>query len=264
MEATGGFSFPPGIGIQDVKGCGTSGMAALDPETRYIIKFPLGDDDECARCDQEREIYQLLELSSHPRPSSLLKFHGVTSYGILLDYAELGPVRQFLHKSQYSVPISTLLRWAQQAAEALQFIQANGICHGDVSCTNFFLDQSLDLKVGDFTSSFNNSPATPEAFQEDILNYGSALYEMATGHLPCPNLCEDEREQRFKQKAYPDLTNVEMKSMILRCWDGQYTSFTNILEDINTAHQKYSQQSCFAKAFAFILLIHVVDISLRH
>ena len=80
-------------------------MAALDPQTKYIIKFPLGDEDECARCDREREIYQLLEGSPHPRPSSLLGFHGSTSHGILLEYTELGPVRQYLAETQSQWPV---------------------------------------------------------------------------------------------------------------------------------------------------------------
>jgi serine/threonine protein kinase len=81
-----------------------------------------------------------------------------------------------------------LLHWAQQAAEALQFIHANGVCHGDISCTNFFVDKSLDLKVGDFTSSSTGSFVTPQLLQDDILDYGSALYEMAMGHVPFPDL----------------------------------------------------------------------------
>lgn len=35
-----------------------------------------------------------------------------------LDYAKLGPVRQFWHRSQRSIPLLTLLRCDQQAAEA--------------------------------------------------------------------------------------------------------------------------------------------------
>ena len=35
-----------------------------------------------------------------------------------LDYAELGPVRQFWHRSQRSIPLLTLPRCDQQSAEA--------------------------------------------------------------------------------------------------------------------------------------------------
>ncbi|KAL5340933.1 kinase-like domain-containing protein [Aspergillus crustosus] len=233
----GATNFPPGIGIQDIKGCGTSGMVALDLNTKYIIKFPLGDEDECARCNHEKEIYQLLESSSHERPPSLLKFHGSTSHGILLDYAELGPVRHFLRGGSHDpIPSSILLRWARQAAEALQFLHNNSICHGDVNCSNLFLDQHLDLKVGDFTSSLVGSLATPHDFQGDISNLGSAMYEMARGHLSYPTLSEDEREQKLEQREFPDLANVELKSMILRCWNTEYTCFVDIVEDIETTY----------------------------
>ncbi|KAL3486415.1 hypothetical protein BJX62DRAFT_242026 [Aspergillus germanicus] len=44
---------------------------------------------------------------------------------------------QYLRESHHEpISTSTLLRWAQQAAEALLFIHANGVCHGDVSCTS--------------------------------------------------------------------------------------------------------------------------------
>jgi serine/threonine protein kinase len=131
-----------------------------------------------------------------------------------------------------------LLQWSQQAAEALQFIHANGVCHGDVSCTNFFLDKSLDLKVGDFTSLSNGSRVTMQDIQDDISDYGSALYEMATGYPPFPDLHKNEREQRLKQKSFPDLANLELKSVVLRCWNGHYKSFADVLRDVNIARKQ--------------------------
>lgn len=271
-------NFPPGIDIQDIKGCGTSGMAALDPITGYIIKFPLGDDDELARCDQERRIYHLLKSSIYKRPSSLLQFHGSTSHGILLDYAEFGPVRKFIRSSAHPIQISIVLQWAQQAAEALEFVHANGICHGDINCTNFFLDHQLNLKLGDFTSSTDS--VTARDLQEDISNYGSALYEIAIGHPPYPNLSLEEREQRFQAKVFPDLAKAAtLKSLILRCWTSEYTSMGDILRDINIARmhtfpprlchanpiivRRHSLQSSLAKAFGSALFIHVFEGSRR-
>jgi serine/threonine protein kinase len=129
-----------------------------------------------------------------------------------------------------------LLRWARQAAEALQFLHENGICHGDVNCSNFFLDQHLKLKVGDFTSSLVGSLATPQDFQEDI-KYGSALYEMATGYLPYHTLSEDIREQKLKQRKFLDLTTVGFKSLILQCWNAEYTTLADIVKDIELTNQ---------------------------
>ena len=45
---------------------------------------------------------------------------------------------------------NTLLRWARQAAKALAFVHSCGIIHCDVHVANFFLDQDLNLKLGDF------------------------------------------------------------------------------------------------------------------
>ena len=214
--------------MQDVQGLGQSGMAALDPTTKHIIKFPFKD-EERANCNREREIYQRLERSSLPRPSSLLKFYGSTDHGILLEYAEHGTLRRYLNGSTPPLPLPTLLSWAKQAAEALQFIHANGIMHGDVDCRKFFITECLDLKVGDFTRS---SDATPEGVRADISDFGSALYEQVTGYLPYPGLPQDEKERMFRQMEFPDLTTVEVKGIIFPCWAGHYTSFAGVLEDI--------------------------------
>lgn len=234
------FSYPPGISLQDIKGCGTSGIAALVPNTKEILKFSLGDEDECARCDHERRIYQLFELSSYQRPKSLLRFLGSTNYGILLEFAELGPVRQYLHGLRHPPQESICLRWAYQAAEALHFVHINGVCHGDINCNNFFLDGHLDLKLGDFTSSSIHPHIPQQALQEDMFEFGSALYEMATGHPPYPDLSTTEREETLLAKKYPDLTKITtLKSIIHRCWNAEYNNMEDIMKDIEKTRKFY-------------------------
>ena len=83
-----------------------------------------------------------------------------------LDYAELGPVRQFWHRSQRSIPLLTLLRCDQQAAEALLFIHY-GICH------------------------IVRTPYKALSGPTDISNYN---------HLPYPTRSEGEREQRLRHR----------------------------------------------------------------
>jgi serine/threonine protein kinase len=231
------YSFPPGISIQDIKGYGTSGMTALIPNTREIIKFPVTDQaDDRERCNREKEIYQLFQSSPYKRPTSLLQFNGSTEYGILLEYAEQGPVALYLQRLAGRLPTSTLLRWAQEAADALSFVHRNGVFHGDINCTNFFLNGRLELKLGDFTSSLIHSVIPPEDIQEDIRNFGSALYEMAMGHLPFPDLSSSEREDALLAKRYPDVTEITtLRSIILRCWSGEYTNMQDVRKDINRA-----------------------------
>ncbi|KAL4790304.1 kinase-like domain-containing protein [Aspergillus venezuelensis] len=190
-------------------------MAALDPAIGYVIKFHLGDDDERERCEKERDVCEQLGKSK----LELLKFYGTTEHGILLDYAEHGPVREFLRQCPRPIAKTILIKWARQATEALKFIQANGIYHGEVNCTNFFVDSNLNLKLGDFTSSANDSSVTVENLREDILSLGGALYEMKTGHLSFPDLEEDEREQRLEAGEFPDVSGFILESVILHCWN---------------------------------------------
>ncbi|KAL3265063.1 hypothetical protein ABHI18_000187 [Aspergillus niger] len=174
----GALQLPPGIDPDDMIGQGSSGIAALDPKTKHIIKFPFNEDEARAACDREKEIYERLERSPLPRPSSLLKYYGPRDQGILLEYAKHGTLRRYAYGLDLPIPLPAILRWAKQAAEALQFIHENGIAHGDVSCVSFYVDQFLDVKVGDFTRS---SDATPQAVRQDISDYGSALYYLVTG-----------------------------------------------------------------------------------
>jgi serine/threonine protein kinase len=240
------YSFPPGISIQDIKGYGTSGMAALIPNTRIIIKFPVTEEaEERERCDREKSIYQLFQSSSYQRPRSLLQYNGDTEDGILLEYAELGPVRLYLQGLAHPLPMSILLRWAREAAEALRFAHLNGVSHGDINCTNFFLNKGLELKVGDFTSSFIHSPIPEHILQEDIRNLGSALYEMATGYLPFPSLSTMEREEALLARRYPDIAQTTiLKPIILRCWKGEYKNVEDIIINIDKAGMFTSLHKC--------------------
>jgi serine/threonine protein kinase len=130
--------------------------------------------------------------------------------------------------------MSILLRWAREAAEALLFVHLNGVSHGDINCTNFFLNGDLELKLGDFTSSFVHSHIPRQDLQGDIRDFGSALFEMATGHLPYPDLSTIEREEALLAKQYPDLTQITaLKSIIVHCWNGEYEHMKDVIKDID-------------------------------
>lgn len=122
-----------------------------------------------------------------------------------------------------------ILRFAKQAAEALQFIHDNGIAHGDVDCVSFYVDELLDVKVGDFTRS---TDATPQAVKRDISDFGSAIYYLVTSQYPYPGMTDKQIEERFQRKEFPDLTDVQLKGIIHPCWAGHYASFEEVLVDV--------------------------------
>lgn len=64
-----------------------SGVAALISGTMTVLKYPLGDEDECERCDREAEVYEIRNSTLGRCPTSLLRYVGRNEYGILLEYA---------------------------------------------------------------------------------------------------------------------------------------------------------------------------------
>ena len=49
-----------------------------------------------------------------------------------------------------------ILRWARQLAEAVAYIHTKGGIHNDNCVRNCFLDESLNLKFGDFQGHYTD------------------------------------------------------------------------------------------------------------
>ena len=238
------LKLPPGINAEHLLGGGTTGIVALWPG-KTAIKFPHGEPDDIVRLRKEGDVYERFQ-SARTRPKSLLQYRGRTADGILLEFAERGTVREYLG-TESSAPSPTLLfRWALQAAEALVFSHTNGVMHGDINCSNYFLMQNLDLKVGDFATSAMDGPSTslystthqlPDAdtttLQTEIFAFGSSLYEMVTGRAPYAELNWKDVESRFRAKQFPDLSAVQvMGETIQKCWTVEFDNMDDVLKAI--------------------------------
>jgi serine/threonine protein kinase len=247
-------SLPPGINSTNIVGFGTTGVVAVIPCTRQIIKFPHSEPDARARCKVEIKVYERLEQTHMESCSTILQYYGQSENGIILEYAEIGPLREYLRTA--NTPSETLrLRWARQAAQALVFCHANGILHGDINCSNFFLDGEQNLKLGDFAgSSIDNSPATIcystthqlptldySSDSEDVIitketeifAFGSALYEIMTGRPPYEDKSDSEVERLFISREYPKVCGATTLGYIItRCWNVQFSSMDEILKSI--------------------------------
>lgn len=114
------LTLPEGIDCENLIGAGTSGLAALDPESGFVIKFPLGSpgddkDRTIIRCQRETQAYEKLEACG--RPESLLQYYGPyeDSYikGICLQYASKGSISHYFKRN--ALPSEQVrLRWARQ------------------------------------------------------------------------------------------------------------------------------------------------------
>jgi hypothetical protein len=100
-------NLPPGINSTNIVGLGTTGIVAFLPHTRKVIKFPHSEPDAHAQYKVEVKIYERLEQTRSESCSTILRYYGHSEHGIILEYAENGPLRENLRTAD--TPGKTLL-----------------------------------------------------------------------------------------------------------------------------------------------------------
>ncbi|KAF2022141.1 kinase-like protein [Aaosphaeria arxii CBS 175.79] len=126
-------------------------------------------------------------------------------------------VRQYVARSK-QVPLSIRLRWDKQLFDAVRFIHSRNVLHGDISCNNVFLNDNLDVKLGNFAGSaiddlpslvcYETSHELPNkdiSTKTELFALGSTLYEIMTGSKPYKDLPDHEVSVAFCEGRYPDL-----------------------------------------------------------
>ncbi|KAM3422004.1 hypothetical protein BST61_g2380 [Cercospora zeina] len=140
------------------------------------------------------------------------------------------------------------LRWVEQLFDAVQFIHSRNVLHGDISCNNIFLDDNLDVKLGDFAGSAiddqpplvcyetsHELPGEDISTMTELFALGSTVYEIMTGIKPYKELPEHEISAAFAEGRYPDLETVSVfRSTIMRCWSQSYATVDEALEDVKS------------------------------
>jgi serine/threonine protein kinase len=208
----------------------------------------------------EKEVYE--RFSANDPPSSLLKYYGVhptIPAGLVLELASEGEMMKYIwnrHHLPGQAPIDDelLYRWADQAAEALEFAHSLGVFNSDIHCVNFFLDKDLDLKVGDwagasidgsrsyssyrlrhrlFDTDGNDVPRRGTTAQTEIFALGTALYYMVAGHDLWPELREprdrEEIKRRIVEKEFPDAGGLRVLGGVIRdCWLTRFASMKEV------------------------------------
>lgn len=67
------------------------------------------------------------------------EIHGVTHFLLVTPYRPEGPLSQWVQERDGKLPLDTVKDFVQQAANALQYIHAENIRHGNVKLSQFFL-----------------------------------------------------------------------------------------------------------------------------
>lgn len=128
----------------------------------------------------------------------------------------------------------------------MRFIYSRNVFHGNISCNNIFLDDSLNVKLGDFAGSAINNypllvyyetshelPGKDISIRTELFALGSTTYEIITGSKPYKDLPDHEVLATFREGRYPDLESVSsFRNIIMRYWRQNYATTEEALQDV--------------------------------
>ena len=208
-----------------------AGITAIVARLDAVVKF-FGP-SELKFFEREKLVYERLGRDH----SGIVRYFGVLENAIILQFASRTSIRQYV-ANQKQVPLSLKLRWIEQLFDAVQFIHSREVLHGDISCNNVFLDEDLNIQLGDFGGSAidGHSPlvcyeASHELPDQDISSntelfaLGSTAYEIMTGSKPYKDLLDHEISTAFSEGRYPDPETVPaLRHTIMGCWKQRYAT----------------------------------------
>ncbi|KAJ5972407.1 uncharacterized protein N7479_002325 [Penicillium vulpinum] len=221
-------------------------------DDKIIRKIPRSQSEEDRRpIIREAMIYGI--LGTHARIAEWLS-RGISDY-IDIKYYPYGDLVKYCQENSISPELRS--KWYQQILEAVIVIHSYGIIHSDLALRQFFIDDNLDLRLGDFNSSQcpghislgyeKASHCLPRDYElpnteiSDIFALGSTLYELVAGEAPYSelsgpksedpdiikaqirrqHLVDHEIEALYKTQNFPDVSNLFRGEIILGCWIGE-------------------------------------------
>ena len=218
-----------------------AGLSSWVVELDAVAKCFFSED---ARLTEIAVYDRLINLGSSQK--RIMRFYGLLEKAVVLQHARNGTVRQYLARSSRQQNSQTILRWAEQAAEAVQVLHARQIFHCDISCNNFFLDENLNVVIGDFGgASIDGSEGqswyelrsslpleATASVKTEIFALGSAFYEISTKEVPFRDLGDHVVEALYANGQFPDVRTLMLGTIISKCWERAYHSVDEVLVDI--------------------------------
>jgi serine/threonine protein kinase len=230
-------------------------------DNKIIRKVPRSESEEDMRpIIREAMVYEILGV--HPRIAEWLS-RGRSDY-IDIKYYRNGDLANYCQKNSITAELQS--KWFQQILEAVVVIHSHGIIHSDLALRQFFLDDELNLRLGDFNSSqypghlalgyekashcLPRDYDLPNTEVSDIFALGSTLYELVAGKAPYSELAgpksddpdvikaqiqrqhevDHEIESRYKNHVFPDVSGLFGGNIILGCWRGNFPDAKEALD----------------------------------
>ncbi|RMZ73137.1 serine threonine kinase [Pyrenophora seminiperda CCB06] len=226
---------------KQVLAAGKSGVVyAIDSE-RVLKEYH--DDEAWAT---EHMVYK--RLDPHPNIAKFLEIRTDTS--IVLERGT--PLRSICRGPTASeIPMQTKVRWLRHAAEGYRYLHACDIIHGDVGSHNWILTGQDCVKLIDFEGCsvdggtagscyewFSYRPSLPRVSRRtDIFAFGCAIYEISTGRPPYHELQASDDpytqvEELYAIEHFPDTTDLPLGQLIQKCWHGDASSMSEIIQEL--------------------------------
>ncbi|PYI28478.1 kinase-like protein [Aspergillus indologenus CBS 114.80] len=234
----------------------------LDGKT--IRKSPRSESEEDMQpIIREAMIYDM--IGAHPRIAECISQGSGQVKHINIKYYRHGDLATYCQKNSITPELQA--KWFQQILEALVVIHSFGVIHSDLALRQFFVDDTLNLRLGDFNSSqCAGHPALgyekashclprdyelPNTEASDIFALGSTLYELVAGRAPYSELnpiesddpdsikahirrqhavVDFEIEDRYRKQQFPDVAEVRRGDIILGCWKGRFATAKEALD----------------------------------
>jgi serine/threonine protein kinase len=229
---------------------GASGILEILP-CGDVMKSPWpGQSEKDSRRDLTTEIEIYRKLGRHPRLVAIVGWN-LQTCELTMEYMPNGNLQAYLVVHNDTVTEAQRLRWVQEAAEGVQLLHDADILHCDINPKNILLDVYLGLKIADFggSSLAGSKPSAcsgprfslpdrcwrdPPTVQDDLFALGTTIYFIMTCQLPFPELSEDEVEENYRNRNFPDVSRIVSGQFIKRCWTSQIASAREIYDFIQS------------------------------
>ena len=209
------------------------------------------------RIEHEKVVYKILMEHRHPNI-----VHGILCVPEGLFMQRLSSTLEFRIDQSTTLPISRDCqhRWIQQLTSALAWIEQLGYVHGDLRPANIFLDETENIKLGDFdcavkkgeqllaasepfcklNEAYEPPPAGPISEQFAL---ASCLYNIRFGNKPFHQLNAPTRVLKLIRNEFPATSADHVfGATIQKCWKGAYGSIGDLQEVISTLLYEHLRQ----------------------
>lgn len=194
-----------------------------------------------------REVKVYTRLPSHERLLKMISYNDDEINGyVVLEYLSGGTLAAYLASTAEVTP-EQQLKWCIEATDGVAFLHDFGIIHSDIKPENMLLGPELSIRIIDFSGSSVDGlkPLGLESTRyflprpmdsgilcsryTDLFALGSSLYHIMHRVPPYQDRGDDEVEELYEQKLFPDLRGVACGDIIGSCWHQKLSSANDVL-----------------------------------